>query len=473
MISSDADRWVGDVLVVGAGPGGMAAAHEAATAGLKVLLIDENQRAGGQINRQRFLSSQDDSKRGIPSLESGFHPNICFRAGTICHGFRDDSSVVLSTKAGLLIAQPRAVVLATGAVEKVLPVPGWTLSGVMTVGAAQSYLKGSGVFPYRRVLVAGTGPLLLAAAAQLHKAGVQVVGVVEAARPGPLQFLDAARLLSGPSLLAQGGQYLAVLAKAGIRPQVGVGVRRIAGDRQVSGVWLSRLRTDWSLVDAPAKFVACDAVLLSYGFSSATELASQAGAKIEWDKQRETWRPTRDENFRTTVEHVYAVGDCAGVGGARIAELEGQIAGIMLSAELAGSKGTPRRLRRCRRKLAHLEVFRIGMDNLFRPGSGASSWQDPTTQVCRCQGSTRADIDAALDDGVKDLASLKLWTRAGMGDCQGRTCALQLAAILSSRGHPEDGLMPPTTRFPVRPLHIDLLCRLTESTADAAPHEGA
>ncbi|MDL4775429.1 NAD(P)/FAD-dependent oxidoreductase [Actinomadura xylanilytica] len=441
-----------DVLVVGAGPAGLAAAAESARRGLTVLVVDENQRPGGQIGRRRFADPAPGPQADGP---------VTFRPGVVCHGFHGREAV-LTSDGELWTARARAVVLATGAAEKVLPVPGWTLPGVMTAGAAQTFLKGSGVFPFRRPVVAGTGPLLLAVASQLAAAGVRVAAVAEAARPGARHWRDAARALAEPALLAQGAGYGARLALAGVRVRTGTGVRAIEGDGRVTGVRLGRLHPDWSFTEAPGELIECDAVLLSHGFSSSSDLAAQCGAEIEWDAQRLTWRPVRDAEFRTTAPGVRAVGDCAGVGGSQRAELEGRLAGALLAAELTGRAADPGRVRRLRRRLARLEAFRIGMDRMFRPGPGAASWPGPDTEVCRCQEVTRREVDAALDGGVADLHALKLWTRAGMGACQSRICAPALSGLLARRGHGPARTAPPSVRFPVRPLPMGAVRAATD-----------
>jgi NADPH-dependent 2,4-dienoyl-CoA reductase/sulfur reductase-like enzyme len=442
----------------------MSAAQELASAGLDVLVADENQRPGGQIWRQRFLDPAPDESNGSgDAVGTPMAAHLTFVPRAVCHGVVGSGEVMLSTPRGPVRAAGRALVLATGGLERVLPLPGWTTPGVMTAGAAQTFLKGSGFFPYRRVVVAGTGPLLLASAAQLVDAGIEVAAVVEARRLRSLHPGQGMRLLAAPQVLAEGAGYLRTLRRARVPLRTGTGVSRVEGDDRVTGVRLKALRADWSFGDGPEEPLACDAVLLSHGFSSSTELASQAGAQIVWDDRRQTWRPQRDGDFRTTAEDVVAVGDCAGVAGVHVAQLEGQIAGIALAARLMG-RPQPARVRGLRRRLGRLETFRGGMDELFRPGPGTVTWADAKTCVCRCQETCMADVSLALEQGVTDLHGVKLWTRAGMGPCQGRVCTPVLMQALTARGNEPRRMKPPVARFPVRPLPVSAFATPTSST---------
>jgi NADPH-dependent 2,4-dienoyl-CoA reductase/sulfur reductase-like enzyme len=441
----------------------MAAAHELAAAGLDVLVADENQRPGGQIWRQRFLDVVPGEQQG--TLGSTLAPHLSLLPRAVCHGVPAPGQALLSTPDGGVTVSTRALVVATGGLERVLPLPGWTTPGTMTAGAAQTFLKGSGFFPYRRVVVAGTGPLLLAAAAQLVEAGVEVVAVIEARRLRSLSPAPALRLLAAPEILAEGAGYLRTLRRARVRLRTGTGISRIEGQDRVSGVRLRRLRADWSFDDGPEEALACDSVLLSHGFTSSFEIAAQAGAQIVWDDRRQTWRPDRDDDFGTTADGVVAVGDCAGVGGVHVARLEGQIAGAALAARLTG-RAQPPRVRSLRRRLARLESFRRGMDDLFRPGLGTASWTEPDTCVCRCQETSARDVSLATDQEVTDLHGLKLWTRAGMGPCQGRVCTPVLMQALTAAGQDPRRMAPPHARFPVRPLPVSVFSTGTSSTTE-------
>src|SRR5699024_1625434 len=232
-------------------------------------------------------------------------------------------------------------------------------------------------------------------------------------------------------------------------------VASIVGETRVRGATVGALDHDWRFTGTATDFIDCDAVLLCHGFSSVAELVGQSGGRLDWDDRRLDWVPRRDAAFRTTVPHVRAVGDCAGVGGAQIAALEGTLVGRWTADQLTGrTADAPGTLLR---RLRRLERFRLGMDGLFRAGTGASTWAEPSTTICRCEAVGRADIEGALHHEIDDLHGLKMWSRAGMGACQGRTCTPVLRSLLADRGTSRGATIPPSYRFPVRPLRIAAL----------------
>lgn len=455
-----------DALIIGAGPAGLAAAERIAAGGLSVLLVDENVRVGGQIDRQRFTGPESELDR-VP-------PGVTFLARTQCLGFLDDNTVALNESALGSIVRSRATVIATGGLERAYPVPGWTKSGVMTVGAAQTFVKGSGTFPYRRVLLAGTGPLLLAAASQLLRAGVEVAAIIESARLGVKNAGSALRVLSGGSILLEGTGYIADIIRHRTPVHLGHAVTSIESDAGgVTGVTIVRTghgpsepaingRTD------RGRFIACDAVLMSQGFNSANDLCAQLGVALAWNPLMQTWAPVRDDSFRTSVESVWAIGDCAGIGGSKVAALEGTIAGNAVAAALGGrpeSQLTDRVTGRLLRRLRALDRFRRGMDEMFSVDASILELATPDTIACRCQSVTVDEVRQATLTGAPTVHGAKLWTRAGMGICQGRSCGHIVDSIVTSAaGSPADmGTHSRSrSRFPIRPVSARLLTEVAE-----------
>jgi NAD(P)H-nitrite reductase large subunit len=207
--------------------------------------------------------------------------------------------------------------------------------------------------------------------------------------------------------------------------------------------------------------IACDAVLLSYGFSSTVDLAVQLGARIDWDDLRQSWTPKRSAAYETSKPMVFAAGDCAGVAGAQVAVLEGVVVGMALAERLAGRPVDAGRVRRIRRQLNLLGRFRRTMDELSLIRPGAWTWADEATVVCRCQGTTVAELSDAAARGVTTIRGLKLGTRAGMGLCQGRVCAPIIAGLVGAAGWigPDPRSEAPRARFPVKPIPVGAIAQ--------------
>jgi D-hydroxyproline dehydrogenase subunit alpha len=441
-----------DVLVVGAGPAGLNAASEAGQAGLDVVLVDENVVPGGQISRQRLPAG--DLAGASKTSEAELGASVRYMGGTTCVGFRPGREALLARNGAVTVARPQAVVLAVGALERSRPVPGWTLPGVMTAGAAQTMLKGSGVVPFRRAVVAGSGPLLLAAASQLLRAGVKVEAVVEASRPRLGQLREVPGLVRGGGVFVEGMRYLAALGLRGVPVFRGWGVGRVVGVSSVEGVEIRSLDRNWlpKAADESVRKLECDLVLLSFGFTSSTDLAATIGARLERDELQGAWRPWRSESFETSEPAVWAVGDCAGVEGAQVSALEGTVAGLAVVERLTGRSGAGSRLGRVRRRLGRLRAFERAVNSVWKYHPGSLSWANGDTPVCRCEGTMLAELESAVRDGATSLHTLKLRTRAGMGRCQGRTCTPLLSDFLESQRSASEIVAPPSVRFPVRPV---------------------
>jgi len=457
-----------DVAIVGAGPAGLAAAVEAARAGLNVILVDENPSSGGQIWR-RLPSEFAESLRGggidpaaRPWFSASSEPTIrSFFKTTVWGAFGKGQLEASGPDGPFRICAPN-IILATGAHDRPVPLPGWTLPGVMTVGGAQVLLKGQKTLPRGRVLLAGTGPLLLVVAAQYARAGAKIVAVAESASSASLlSHLPA--LLGSPGLMLRGASYRLSLGLRFVPWHARTVVVRIEGRSSVEAAVLATLDPQGRIRPGSERRVVCDMVLLGYGLVPSLELTRLLGCAMRFDAGRMAFTPERREEFETTVPGVFVVGDGAGVAGAVVAVEEGRVAGLAvarLQGRLSADEAQSRQAVSWGR-LKRLHAFRVAMDEVYRPPDVLQALATPDTVLCRCEDVTLAQVDSAIADGAREAAQVKLWTRAGMGPCQGRMCHPSIVAALcrgTAKGPAEVG--PYGVRAPIKPLDVETLLRL-------------
>jgi NADPH-dependent 2,4-dienoyl-CoA reductase/sulfur reductase-like enzyme len=459
---SEGDAQV-DVAVVGGGPAGMAAAVAARRAGASVALIDEYAAPGGQIWRRKFSELEDIAPRSLPRTGRRLCAELAGSGTAILAGW----SVWAATSAGaaaaapltLLLAGPdgasrrvraRAVVLATGAYDRPLAFPGWTLPGVMTAGGAQALAKGQGVLPGRRVLLAGAGPFLLPVARQLRRGGAEVVAVVEATRRR--EWLAAApRMAAHPGRLGAYAGYRARMAST--RFVWGHVLVRAEGAGRVEHATIAAAAPDWSPRPGSERRFDVDAVCTAYGFLPSVELARSLGCALRGDAVE------HDQSLRTTVPGVFVAGEAAGIGGSDLAIIEGGLAGLHAAksaraaprageapgAAAAGKiAGSPREIARLRRRRARAGGFAAVLEDLFGGRPGLAALADADTVLCRCEDVTAGAIDAA---GADSPAALKIVTRCGQGPCQGRVCERLIADRLGTPAR--FSARPPVTPIPL------------------------
>ncbi|MGE5234314.1 MAG: FAD-dependent oxidoreductase [Acidobacteriota bacterium] len=413
-----------DVAVVGAGPAGIAAACRAAEAGARVLVLDENPGAGGQIWRGPAAGAPAEARRWLERFAR-------------CGADLSTETRVVEGRAGFLLAERgqeplriRAgkIVLATGARELFLPFPGWTLPGVLGVGGAQALVKGGASVRGRRAIVAGSGPLLLPAAAALRRAGARVLAVCEQApRFEVRRFVRA--LLAHPGRLREALGYRLAFPLA--RYRLGTWVAGARGARAVEEALLTDGARMWT--------VDCDLLACSYGLVPATELARLIGCDVVHGKV------IAGDDQETTVPGVYCAGEPTGIGGAERALLEGQIAGLAAVGRAAEAD----ELRRGRDRL---EPFVQALGDVFTPRSELRQVPDATTLVCRCE-----DVRFGRLCGQAGPRAAKLATRVGMGACQGRVCGAALQVLM--------GWQIDTVRSPVEPATLATLAASGEEEA--------
>lgn len=407
-----------DVLVIGAGPAGLAAAAAAASHGARVGLIDAQATAGGQVWRH-------DVERGDPALARRNvaaaleHPGVTWLA----------QARVVGTEAGaLLVEDPqnarwlryRALVLATGARELLLPFPGWTVPGITGAGGLQALAKQGWPLRGRRVVIAGSGPLLLAAAVTARRHGAQVLGIYEQASADSIQRF-ARSLWRWPGKATQAVWMRAQLA--GVPYRCGSVVRRAVGETHIQSIE----------VDGPRGLerIACDHLAVGYGLLPNVELAQLLGCDLHLVGAHP--RVSTDPQQRTSVEGIYAAGELCGIGGRDSARFEGAIAGH-------AAVGGDAHVARLQRQRQHARRFADLLDRHFALDPRVHALAEPDTLICRCE-----DVPLSALDGYTDARSAKLATRCGMGACQGRICGSALAEL---GRFPRSGSRPPL--FPAR-----------------------
>ncbi|MGW9629182.1 FAD-dependent oxidoreductase [Agromyces sp. NPDC055520] len=424
------------VAVLGGGPAGLAAAQAALAAGAEVTLLDEGGRLGGQYWRHHERLTDRRLQHGWARFERlrGVLDRAEVHTGASVWSVEaGDGRFRLRAVVGAADASGRtnleidadAVVVATGAHDLALPVPGWTLPGVTTAGAAQALAKRDGVTVGRRTVVGGAGPFLLPVAQSLALAGSTVVGVHEASGISALAAGWAPKPWQLAGKAGEFAEYVGALARHRIPYRVGSAVVRVLGDGRVEGVVIARLDADWRPIAGTEHEVVCDAVALGHGFTPRLEVAIALGCAVEGDRRGRF--VVVDEAQRTSVAGVYAAGEITGIGGADLALAEGAVAGFAA----AGGSLDDDRMRGPLAVRRRMRAFAARLERGHGIRPGWTSWLDDDTVVCRCENVTRRAI---ADHAGVPLRAMKLATRAGLGPCQGRTCGRAVEAIVAEAG---------------------------------------
>jgi glycine/D-amino acid oxidase-like deaminating enzyme len=435
-----------DVLVVGGGIAGLSAAIAAAEAGASVVVLDERHALGGQFAKPLAPSHADATpdaqfKLGADLRTRAERAGVRLESSAMVWGAFAPDEIAAIVRGQSVVYHPRRLILATGAHEAPVPVPGWTLPGVMTTGGLQTLVRTQRVTPGSRVLIAGNGPLNLQLACELLAGGVTHVTVLEAApQPGLTAWRDLARMAwVAPDLLRDGIAMQRTLRRAGATLLWGTTLDRLEGGDRVATAVAGKQR------------FAVDVVALNMGFQPDVGLARALGIPHRLVERGASYLSTEtDAEGCTAVPGVFAAGDGAVLGGARVALARGRLAGLAAAREI-GFPTPPDRL--TRRALARAETFQDALWRLFATPPLAIADE---TIVCRCEEVTAARLRAEIAAGLTSLPALKKATRAGMGRCQGRFCAATIARMCPAQTEPEDFAAP---RAPLRPVPAAPLMR--------------
>jgi NADPH-dependent 2,4-dienoyl-CoA reductase/sulfur reductase-like enzyme len=459
------------IIIVGAGPAGLAAAIEAEKQGARVTLIDEAQWPGGQIYRQgspalagKDVAEPAETHRKVSLLDAfdRARARIDYRPNTSVYALFGPRDVHVAAGDRTEVLGADAVILASGVREVAMPFPGWTTPGVMYAGGAQSLIKAQRTLPGRNVVVAGAGPLPIVVAAQILRAGGKVAAFA------PLNSVTAgagnfAGLWHGRRIVLEGLRYLATVMKAGVERLTGFVPIRARGTDQLESVVLARLDAAGSVVKGSEREIASDALVINYGFAANSELAATAGARMRHEELIGGWLPEVDSFGRSSVEGIFVAGDMAGLRGALVAETEGRLVG----AAAAAAPGTfvegnfqqswHKELTHRRRLCAFQEVVRAMLE---RPRA-LWSVADDDTIICRCENVSLGDLRFAFSAGHLAPNTIKRSTRAAMGWCSGRTCMPMIAALADLHaGAAPSAMMTP--RPLARPIPLSALANQTK-----------
>lgn len=457
-----------DLVIVGAGPAGLSAAIEASAAGLQALVLDEQTAPGGQMYHSITHSSPKlrqilgaDYQHGLELVQSFLACGAVYapratvwslvRASSESIGEPGATGLEIGISMGghAHVLRARQVIMATGALERPMPIPGWTLPGVLTAGAGQIAMKTSAMVPSGRIVMAGSGPLLYMAAHQLLRAGAKVEAVLDTTDAG--QYLKALPHLPGflgsPYLLK--GLKLMLGLRLAVRFHQGIDGLEIRGDGKVERVRF-RHRGRWRELQA-------DTVLLHQGVVPSINLPHSASCALEWNELQRYFQPRLDPAGQSSIAGLIIAGDGATIGGALSAEISGRQAALSAMTALRQinpAQATERRLRLEKAKIRLLRGRRF-LDTVYQPRASFRAPVDDQTIVCRCEEITAGQVKAAIALGVSDPNQLKAFLRPGMGPCQGRLCALTITEIMASENHVNPaGVGTYNLRTPVKPVSL-------------------
>jgi len=421
-----------DLVIIGAGPAGMAAACEAQLLGLDTVVLDEQANIGGQIYRNIENVPTDR----LDVLGGDYADGRCLAQAFRKCGARyvGEAAVWNVTLDGVVdyIANGKTrtitgkhILLVSGAMERPFPIDGWTLPGVMGAGAGQILLKGSGALPAAPVVLAGCGPLLYLLAWQYLRAGVTIKALIDTTNLSA--YLRAARYLLGALKgwreLAKGIKLLTALRRHGVPVYAGCSNLSIDGEGRVESV---SFKHRGGTVAVPTKLA-----LLHQGVVPNTQLTLSLGVEHEWNAGQLCWQPVTDPWGRLGKSSVYVAGDCKAIVGAQASAVQGRLAALAIGNELGAVTDIACRAAPLFRQLERFTHIRPFIDTLYRPLDENRIPKSDTTLICRCEEVTAGQIRHFVELGCLGPNQTKAFGRCGMGPCQGRFCGLTVTEIIA------------------------------------------
>ncbi len=452
-----------EIAIIGAGPAGMAAAIEASHGGARTAVFDEQASPGGQIYRagNQFTDSNrhflgKDYAYGSSLIEQFRRCNVDYFHSSTIWQVTNDLEIGVSKDGKSRLIKADNVIMATGAIERPFPIPGWTLPGVATVGSAQILLKTAGVVEDNAILV-GTGPLLYLLAVQYLRAGVEIRAILDT-NPRRNKW-KALKYLPGASarlhLILKGQKWISEIKKARVPWYREVTHVSLYGKEKLESVIFKTDKYEKKLANVQKAF-------LHHGVTPNINLPMAAGCEHSWDPLQLCWKPITSKEGETSIKGIWVAGDGGGIIGAHASEASGHvIARAILSC--LGKEQNLSKNERWNKTLSKEVAFRPFIDALFQPKKNFRIPNQNGTIVCRCEEVTVGEIKKNISLGCIGPNQLKAFCRSGMGACQGRLCGLTVSEIIADeRKLPVSQIGHYRLRPPIKPLMLGELASLIE-----------
>ena len=464
-----------DVVVIGAGPAGMTAAALAAEHGANVLMLDDQAGPGGQIYRSiEQTGARQEAVLGKDYL-AGREIARRFRAsgaeyqhGSTVWQVTDNLEIAFSSPGGSHLVKASNIILATGAIERPFPVPGWTLPGVMAAGAAQTLLKSSSLAANGAVFT-GTGPLLYLVVAQYLRAGVRVAAVLDTTAPKPLsraaRQLPAALLRA--DLLLKGQSWIQEVRRSGTPIVRNVTDIRIEGDKAAE-------RIHYETAGGDRDSISASSIFLHQGVVPNVNLSLSIGLAHSWSDAQFCWQPDTDPWGGSSIDGIFVAGDGAGINGATSASASGELTALQALTQRGYISADQRdaMAKRPRQVLHRESRVRPFLDAWFRSADHFRIPSDPSTIVCRCEEICLGEISDTIKMGLAGPNQLKSYTRAGMGACQGRFCGLTVQELIAKHsGRQPSDVGYYRLRPPIKPVRLEEIADMQIEVADSEATE--
>ncbi|WP_028584762.1 FAD-dependent oxidoreductase [Desulfogranum mediterraneum] len=461
-----------DVVIIGAGPAGINAGATLAEMGLQVVLLDEQQSLGGQIYRNISHASAElladmgaEYQRGRELVARFEQSGAGHEPGATVWHVEADGHVYYSKEGTSHQLKANYVLVATGAMERPVPFPGWNLPGVMGAGAVNNLAKEAGLVPDCEVALVGSGPLLLLEASLLIKKGVRISTILETTPKLP-PLTAVAKLppaLKRMDFLTKGLKMVSEIKRSGAEHYKGVTKIKALGKERVETV---EAYSDSEQLHFPAGLL-----LTHFGVIPNTHIFRLIGCHLEWNQEQRYWFPKADQWGRTNFEKIFAAGDGAGVRGALAAEYRGELAALELARCLGVIPTYERDLlaRPIREAILHDHHPRPFVDAVYAPLFSKETL-DKDTVLCRCEQVRVQDVRKAVQEGVRDVNEVKIVTRCGMGPCQGRMCGPALAEVMAAElSAPPERMGTLTVRPPLKPIPLEEVATMELEGSAAQP----